>query len=141
MSRRLTRLAPTPPLPIAGRWTGLSNSLRVRLAQRLDRAETARRIEALLREIGAPLAYEVFGRSFDLGADAPFGAWGFPDITIVIGDAEFDLFFVAQRERGALGRISVHESINDAVDDFMRRATDTVGPWGSKRLVVFDDPA
>ncbi len=127
---------PTPPLSIADRWTGPSNSLRIRSARRVNRAETARAIEALLREIGPPLAYEVFDLSFDLGEPGPPGAPSYPDITLVVGDAQFDLFFVAQRERGALGRISVHESIHDAVDDFMRRATDAAGPWRSGRIVI-----
>ncbi|MCZ8315141.1 hypothetical protein [Phreatobacter sp.] len=133
-------MAPAPPLPIANRWTGLSNSLRVRCARSVNRAETARALEALLREIGPPLAYDVFDRSFDLGEPGTPGAPSYPDITIVIGDAEHDLFFVAQRERGALGRVSVHESIHDAADDFMRRATDAVGPWSSARIVVFGSP-
>ena len=129
-------MAATLPLPIANRWTGLSNSLRVRLARQVDRAETARRIEALLRENGPPLAYEVFDRSFDLCPPGTPGPSGFPDITVVIGDAEHDLFFVAQRERGALRRVSVHESILDAADDFMRRATDDAGPSESGRIVA-----
>jgi hypothetical protein len=132
------RMAPTPPLPIANRWTGLSHSLRVGLARRVDRAETARRIEELLRASGPPLAYEVFDRSFDLCPPGTPGPSGYPDITIVIGDAEHDLFFVAQRERGALGRVSVHESIHDAADDFMRRATGANGPSVSGGIVALD---
>ncbi|KAF0136561.1 MAG: hypothetical protein FD152_973, partial [Xanthobacteraceae bacterium] len=45
-----------PPLTVTNRWTGISNSSRVRLARLVNRPETSRRIEALLREVGAPVA-------------------------------------------------------------------------------------
>lgn len=140
-SRRFPQLAPTPPLPITGRWTGLSNGLRVRLARRFNRAETARRIEALLRQTGAAVAYDVFEHRFDLGVYNTRAASEYPDITLVIGDAEFELFFVAQRERGALGHVSVHESIHDAADDLIRRATESVGRLSLSGIIVFDSLA
>lgn len=115
------------PLPISNRWTGASSSLRIRVARAIDRAETARRIEALLREHGAPIAYEVFDREFVLCEPHLPGVQGDPDIASVIGDAEYDLFFVAQRERGGLSSISVHESLHDAVRDFLGRS---IGPSG-----------
>ncbi|MDP2800728.1 MAG: hypothetical protein Q8O26_02485 [Phreatobacter sp.] len=110
------------PLVLSGRWDGPSNSLRIRVARALDRLETATRIEVLLRQHGAPIAYEVFDRSFVLCEPALPGVSGDPDISIVIGDAEHDLFFVAQRERGGLSSLSVHAAIHDAVWDFLRRA-------------------
>ncbi len=128
-------MSPVPPLTITNRWTGISNDFRVRLARLVNRDETARRTEALLRQIGAPVAYEVFGHEFALCSPA------FPDIAFVIGDAEHDLFFVAQRERGALGRISVHESVHDAADDFLGRATDSVGRSHIPKIIALDGAA
>jgi len=116
-----------PLLTLANRWTNLSNSLRIRSAGLVDRAESARRIEALLTQHGDPVAYEVFDREFVLCAPDVPGISGDPDIAIVIGDAEHDLFFVAQRERGALSSLSVHESIHDALRDFLGRAGSAVG--------------
>ncbi len=128
-------MSPVPPLPLTNRWTGISNDFRVRLARLVNRDETARRIEALLREIGAPVAYEVFGHEFVLCSPE------FPDIAFVIGDAEHDLFFVAQRERVALGRISIHERVHDAADDFLRRATDSVGRSHIAKIIALDGAA
>ena len=110
------------PLQLSNRWTNLSNSLRIRWAEAVDREVTAVRIERLLEGHGAPLAYEVFGRAFCLCAPDLPNVAGDPDIAIVLGDAEHQLFFVAQRERGGLDSISIHESINDAVRDFLGRA-------------------
>ncbi|MBN8533009.1 MAG: hypothetical protein J0L51_02865 [Rhizobiales bacterium] len=104
------------------RWTGSSNSLRIRVARELDRAGTSGRIEAVLRAHGAPIAYEVFDRDFVLCEPHLPGVQGDPDIALVIGDAEHELFFVAQRERGGLKFLSVHEAIHDAVRDFLGRA-------------------
>lgn len=104
------------------RWTGPSNSLRIRVARSLDRVETSARIEALLRSKGAAIAYEVFDRDFVLCEPHLPGVQGDPDIALVIGDAEHDLFFVAQRERGGLSFLSVHEAIHDALRDFLGRA-------------------
>jgi hypothetical protein len=104
------------------RWTGPSNNLRIRVARSLDRVETSARIEALLRSKGAPIAYEVFDRSFVLCEPHLPGVQGDPDIALVIGDAEHDLFFVAQRERGGLRFLSLHEAIHDALRDFLGRA-------------------
>lgn len=126
-------------LLLANRWTNLSNSLRIRVAGLVDRAETARRIEALLRQHGDPIAYEVFDRDFKLCAPDVPGVNGDPDIAIVIGDAEHDLFFVAQRERGALSALSVHESIHDALRDFLGRAIGTAGPASVSNLLVSKD--
>jgi len=115
------------PLSLTGRWTGPSNSLRLRVSRGLDRAETARRIETLLRRHGAPIAYEVFGRDFVLCAPDLPGVAGDPDIAIVLGDAEHELFFVAQRERGGLGPISVHSAPHDAIRDFLVQAMGAAG--------------
>lgn len=117
-----------PPLSLENRWTNLSNSLRIRVARLVDRAETARRIETLLRQHGDPIAYEVFEREFTLCAPDLPGVSGDPDFAIVIGDAEHDLFFVARRERGALGSLPVHEAIHDALRDFLGRAMGAQGP-------------
>jgi hypothetical protein len=117
-----------PPLSLANRWTNLSNSLRIRVAGLVDRPETARRIEALLRQHGDPIAYEVFDREFALCAPDLPGVSGDPDIAIVIGDADHHLFFVAQRERGGLRALSVHESVHDALRDFLGRAIGAHGP-------------
>lgn len=119
------------PLPIANRWIGISNNLRMRVARSVDRAETARRIEALLREHGAPIAFEVFDREFVLCEPHLPGVKGDPDIAIVLGDAEFELFFVAQRERGGLNAVSVHETIHDALGNFLVKA---IGPGGLKHV-------
>jgi hypothetical protein len=116
-----------PALPLAHRWTNLSNSLRVRVSLLVDRPRTARRIQLVLREHGAPIAYEVFEQAFALCEPSLPGVRGDPDIALVIGDAEHDLFFVALRERGALSSLSVHEAIHDAVRDFLGRA---IGPAG-----------
>ena len=97
-------------------------SLAARLSARLDRAALAGRIEALLRDHGAPIAYEVFGREFLLCAPALPGVRGDPDVALVLGDAEHALFVVAQRERGGLSFVSVHESIRDAAVDLFSRA-------------------
>lgn len=127
------------PLLLTNRWTNLSNSLRIRVASLVDRAETARRIEALLRQHGDPIAYEVFDREFKLCAPDMPGVSGDPDIAIVIGDAEHDLFFVAQRERGALSSLSVHESIHDALRDVLGRAGVAVGLSTISGLVARKD--
>lgn len=129
------------PLPLSRRWTGPSNSLRVRVARLVDRPGTARHLETLLREHGHPIAYEVFDRAFVLCAPALAGVPGDPDIALVIGDAEHDLFFVAQRERGGLGSISVHEAIHDAVRDFLGRAIGASGPPHAPGVIVRDDPS
>lgn len=126
------------PLSLANRWTGPSNSLRIRVARLVNRAQTAQRIEALLRHQGDPIAYEVFDRTFILCEPELPGVKGDPDIAIVIGDAEHDLFFVAQRERGGLSSISVHEAIHDAVRDFLRRATGNNICADSSALIVWD---
>lgn len=115
------------PITLTNRWVGLSNSLRLRVARAIDRAETAKRIEALLREHGAPIAYEVFDREFVLCEPHLPGVVGDPDIALVIGDAEHELFFVAQRERGGLSGLSVHESLHDAIRNFLGQA---IGPSG-----------
>lgn len=112
---------------IDNRWRGLASSLRRRWAERVDRDQTAMRIEALLRAHGHPIAFEVFERHFILCEPQVPGVQGDPDIAIVLGDAEFDLFFVAQRERGALSGVSVHESVHDAVRDFLGRAMGGTG--------------
>lgn len=128
-----------PLLTLANRWTNLSNSLRIRSAGLVDRAESARRIEALLTQHGDPIAYEVFDREFMLCAPDVPGVSGDPDIAIVIGDAEHDLFFVAQRERRALSSLSVHESIHDALRDFLGRAGSAVGLSTISGLVARKD--
>ncbi len=93
-----------------------------RLAQRLDRARLAQGLEALLRAHGAPIAYELFGRHLLLCAPALPGVAGDPDIALVLADAEHGLFMVAQRERGGLSFVSVHEAIHDAAVDLLSRA-------------------
>ena len=128
------------PLTLTNRWTGISNSLRIRVAGLVDRPETARRIEALLRQQGHPIAYEVFDRAFILCAPHLPGVSGDPDIAIVIGDAEHDLFFVAQRERGGLSSISVHEAIHDALRDFLGRAIGAAGLSAVSGLIARKDP-
>lgn len=128
------------PLTLTNRWTGISNSLRIRVAGLVDRPETARRIEALLRQQGHPIAYEVFDRAFILCAPHLPGVSGDPDIAIVIGDAEHDLFFVAQRERGGLSSISVHEAIHDALRDFLGRAIGAAGLSAVSGLIGRKDP-
>jgi hypothetical protein len=128
-----------PPLPLTNRWTNLSNSLRIRVAKLVDRAETAQRIEILLRRSGHPIAYEVFDRAFILCAPHLPGVSGDPDIAIVIGDAEHDLFFVAQRERGGLSSLSVHESIHDALRDFLGRAIGAIGLSSVSDVIAMKD--
>jgi hypothetical protein len=116
------------PLRLGSRWTGgaRAGSLSARMARALDRPRLARGLEEALRRHGAPIGYEVFGHRFLLCApDAP-GVAGDPDLAVVLGDAEDDLFFVAVRERGALGSLSVHESVLDAVADFIGRAADSL---------------
>lgn len=127
------------PLSLANRWIGPSNSLRIRVARLVNRAQTAQRIEALLRQQSDPIAYEVFDRAFILCEPELPGVKGDPDIAIVIGDAEYDLFFVAQRERGGLSSISVHEAIHDAVRDFLRRATGNTNCAESSALIVWEN--
>jgi hypothetical protein len=128
-------------LTVKDRWTGLSNSLRIRTARMVDRPETARRIEALLRQSGHPIAYEVFDCAFVLCAPHLPGVQGDPDISIVIGDAEHDLFYVAQRERGGLSFVSVHEAIHDALRDFLWRSTGTSGTLNGSALLAMKDPS
>jgi hypothetical protein len=128
-----------PPLIITNRWTGVANSSRMRLASLVDRPETSRRIEALLRQVGANVAYEVFDRDFTLCAPDLPGVAGDPDIALVIGNAEHDLFFVAQRERGGLSAISIHEAIHDAVGDFIRRAVGAAGNSHVAGIVALRD--
>ncbi|MCU0883591.1 MAG: hypothetical protein MUC44_01375 [Beijerinckiaceae bacterium] len=111
-----------PPLLLTNRWTSTYSSLRIKVARQLDRPATALKIEALLRQHGHPVAYEVFDHDFVLCEPHLPGVRGDPDIAIVIGDAEHDLFFVAQRERGGLGFVSVHEAIGQALRDFLDRA-------------------
>lgn len=106
------------PLSLSNRWTNPSNNLRIRWAQAVDQGVTATRIESLLRRHGAPMAYEVFDRQFCLCAPELPDVAGDPDIALVLGEAEFKLFFVAQRERGGLGSISIHEAVHDAIRDF-----------------------
>jgi hypothetical protein len=130
-----------PPLILTNRWTGISNSLRIRVARLVDRPETARRIEALLRQHGHPIAYEVFDREFILCEPALPGVIGDPDIAMVIGDAEHDLFFVAQRERGGLSSISVHEGIHNALRDFLGRTIGAAGPSSASSVLAMKDPA
>ena len=93
-----------------------------RMNRALDRVAVAARLEALLREQGAPIAYQVFGREFLLCAPALPGVQGDPDIMLVLGDAQHDLFFVAQVERGGLSDVSTHDGIHAALGDFLRRA-------------------
>ncbi len=78
----------------------ISNNLRIRVSRLIDRPETARRIESLLRQHGHPIAYEVFDREFVLCEPHLAGVQGDPDIAVVIGDAEYDMFFVPSA-RGA----------------------------------------
>lgn len=129
-----------PPLTLAGRWTHSGNSLRIRWAGMVDREATAARIEAVLREHGAAIAYEIFDRQFCLCAPDIPGVAGDPDIAIVLGNAEFDLFFVAQRERGGLSAVSVHESLEDAVRDALGRAMGAAAFGLEAGLVVRRDP-
>ncbi len=96
---RLYHAAETDPRRI---WTRL-----------IDRDALRERLSNTLREAGHPIAFEVFGEKLVLGDD---------DVTIVIGEAEWDTMFVAQRERGALSCISVHASGERAVSDFLARA-------------------
>jgi len=105
-------------LPLS--WLGgrPDTALARRMARTLDRVALAARLRAVLAVHGAPLGYEVFGQDFVLGGEAR------PEIAIVIGDAEHDLFFVAQRERGALDAISVHEGAIAAVADFLGRGAE-----------------
>ena len=109
----------TVPYPIASRWP---NDLSMRWSARLDRPRLAQRFEALLRLHGAPIAYELFGRDILLCDPAVPGVAGDPHITLVLGDAEHGLFLVAQRERGSLFYVSVHEAIEDAACDLFVRA-------------------
>ncbi len=89
-------------LTIVNRWRLSEASLRIRWAAHLDQVETAKRIESLLRRQGHPIRFEVFDRSFTLCEPDVPGVKGDPDIAIVLGEAELSLYFVAQRERGAL---------------------------------------
>jgi hypothetical protein len=109
----------SPVFRPAARWP---DSLAARLSARLDRAALALRIEALLRDHGAPIGYALFGREILLCAPALPGVSGDPDIALVLGDAEHGLFVVAQRERGGLSFVSVHEAIHDAAADLLSRA-------------------
>lgn len=109
----------TAPFDPAARWPA---SLAARLSARLDRAALTARIAALLRDHGAPIRYELFGRDILLCAPALPEVVGDPDIALVLGDAVQGLFVVAQRERGALSCVSVHEAIHDAAADLLSRA-------------------
>lgn len=84
----------------------------------IERDALRERLSRILREAGHPIAFEVFGDRLVLGDD---------DVTIVIGDAEWDTIFVAQRERGALSSISIHASGERAVCDFLARALSDPG--------------
>ncbi len=127
-------------LNIGNRWRSSEASLRIRWAAHLDQVETGQRIESLLRRQGHPIRFEVFDRSFTLCEPDVPGVKGDPDIAIVLGEAELSLYFVAQRERGALSALSVHESIHDAVRDFLGRAMDNSGPVHVSQTVVLRVP-
>ncbi len=128
-------------LDLGARWRPPEAALRIRWAAHVDRDETGERIESLLRRQGHPLSYEVFDRRFTLCAPDVPGVQGDPDIAIVLGEAEFSLFFVAQRERGALSALSVHEAIHDAVRDFLGRAMDHSSPAHVSQTVVLRVPS
>lgn len=110
------------PYSAVNRWTSTFRAPGRRMARALDRSAVAGRVEALLRERGHPIAYEVFGRRFVLCEPALRGVHGDPDILIILGDAEHDLFLVAQQERAALSDVSAHETIRAALGDFLLRA-------------------
>ncbi|HRE19912.1 MAG TPA: hypothetical protein PKW21_02620 [Rhabdaerophilum sp.] len=84
----------------------------------IDRETLRERLSRVLRETGHPIAFEIFGEKLVLGDD---------DVAIVIGEAEWDTVFVAQRERGALSNISIHASGERAVCDFLARALSDPG--------------
>ncbi len=107
------------PMKLASRWP---NAMAMRMSARLDRPALARGIEALLRPHGGAIAYEVFGRGFLLCAPEVPGVEGDAGIALVLDDAEHGLFLVAQRERGGLSFVSVHEAIHDATADLFSRA-------------------
>ncbi len=115
---------------IGNRWTSTFREPGRRMARALDRAAVSRRLEALLRREGEPIAYEVFGRRFVLCEPEVPGVQGDPDIMLILGDAEHDLFIVAQQERGALSAVSGHENIHLALGDFLLRAL------GRRRVIV-----
>lgn len=87
-------------------------------ARLIDRDALRERLSNILREAGHPIAFEVFGEKLVLGDD---------DVALVIGEAEWDTIFVAQRERGALSSISIHASGERAVCDFLARALSDPG--------------
>ena len=118
-------------------WHGPS----ARLARSLDRAALVGRLEAVLRRDGAPIAYELFGNGLLLCAPALPDVPGDPDVALVIGDATMDRFFVAQRERGGLGALAVHEGIASALGDFLLRAVQGRDVAALAAWVMGDGPA
>jgi hypothetical protein len=112
-SRKPPGLQGILPLALERLWHQPPHDLRRRWSRLIDRDALRGDLLALLRIDGQPIAYEVFSEKLALGDE---------DIAIVIGDAEWDTIYVAQRERGALSAISVHSSGERAVSDFLGRA-------------------
>lgn len=93
-----------------------------RMAQQQDRAHIGQRVEAALRRFGAPIAYEVFDRSFVLCESTLPRLAGEPDIGILLADATGDRFAVGVRERGAIKELAVHDLLRTALGDFLARS-------------------
>lgn len=100
-------------------WTRPPHDGHRRWSRLVDREHLREALFEILGAHAAPLVYEVFGETLVMGDS---------DITIEIGEAEWDSFYVGQRERGALSEVSFHASAERAVTDFLIRA---IGPDGA----------
>ncbi len=109
-------------LDVMARWNRPLGTPASRLSAGFDRALLAARIRKVLDSWGAPVVYEIFDQRIVLDAPSLPGRQADPEIALAIGDAQGGLLFVAQRERGALGAVSVHETLPDALRDFLGRA-------------------
>ena len=109
-------------LDVMARWNRPLDTPASRLAAGFDRLLLAERIHKVLESWGAPVHYEIFNRRIVLDAPSLPGRQVDPEIALVLGDARGGLLFVGQREGGALGAVSVHETLVDALRDFLGRA-------------------
>ncbi len=130
-----------PHLDLGARWRSTESSLRVRWAAHLDQADAARRIESLLRMHGHPISFEVFDRRFTLCEPQVPGVQGDPDIAVVLGEAECRLFYVAQRERGALSALFRPRSHPRCGTRLSGRAIGSTGPDYASEAVTHRDPS
>ena len=112
-------------LSLSGLWHQPPTELRRRWARLVDIDTVRSALFKILRAEGSPITFDVFNEVITLGDD---------DIAIVIGQGEWDTFFVAQRERGGLSDISIHSGAERAVADFLGRALSE--PGHSESLVT-----